>query len=151
MAATILKSKRGIAKIPLLIFEILFVIAISYITIEVATDFAQEQTVQQIRIAEEMVMMVNTLVGTSGNSIVEYPADLKEYNLILTSDAIIIRQQGETNYEQVQRTFILPTGYIGQTEGGIIEGKQHVCFERKERVIMLRECPQQNQNAGEQA
>lgn len=133
-------SKRASARPFLILFELLFVIAVGWITVSIATDLAQSETVQQNRIAQDTAMMVNALVGAPGDSIVEYPANLTQYTLTLTSDAFIIRKTSEGQYDQTKATFYLPAGYIGQTQEGVIRGKQHVCLERTQRVITLREC-----------
>lgn len=135
------QSKKGIEKIPLLIFEVLFVVAVGWIAVNISTNYAQSQTVQQIRTAEEISMMVNTLVATPGESLVEYPNNLTQYRLVLTSSAIIISLTSGSDYDQVQRNFYLPTGYIAQTQGGIVEHTQHVCLSRKDRIITLQICP----------
>lgn len=135
------RSKRASVKPALMIFEVLFVIAVAGITIAIATQLAESQTVTQTRITQDIAMLVNAAVATPGEVLVEYPANLTQYTLILTSDTIMLRQTTDGVYDQTTAHFYLPVGYVGQTNQGLIEAKQHVCIHKKERVITLQECP----------
>ena len=73
----------------MIIFELLVVIAIVFTTTKVAYGYANSDKVLKINVAEDLAMMVNTLVGTPGNAEIEYPTDVEIFSFILNSEALL--------------------------------------------------------------
>ena len=63
----------------LMIFEIVVVISVIIMTFQVAVAFAKAETVVKINLAQDLQMMVNTLVSIPGNTLVEIPQDTSNY------------------------------------------------------------------------
>jgi len=133
-------NKKG-DSILLVLFEVLAVVLIAFTMIRIAQGFASSETVIKQNTAQDIALMVNTLVGVPGDAIVEYPANLSNYNLVMDSTSITLKSISlpELKKPGVDRTayFYLPNGY---TAGGILEAKSRLCLEKKSKSITLGEC-----------
>lgn len=130
-------NKKG-ANILLFIFEVIIVLSVIFIATSTARAHGKSETVAKINLAEEMRMMINTLVGVSGDAIVEYPSNLSSFMLVLRKDQIIVFSRGEAEENWIHRSFSLPTGYAAE---GVAEEQAKVCLEKKSKKIVLRPCP----------
>ena len=131
------------ASILLMIFEILVVLAVVFTTTSIAQAYGKSETVAKINAAEDMRMMLDTLVGVPGNVLVKYPHDLSSFTFLLRSGSISIFATGEPEQLWVTRTFFLPEGYAAETAGGVIEGREtkEICLEKTGKKLLLRACP----------
>lgn len=130
-------NKKG-ASILLFIFEILIVLSVVFIATNTARAYGKSETVGKINVAEEIRMMINTLAGISGEALVQYPAELSSFMIVLRQDRVILFSRGETEERWIERTFSLPVGYTAE---GIVEEQARVCLEKKNKKIVLRKCP----------
>ncbi len=130
---------RKAASILMMIFEILVVILVVYLTTSIASAYGKSETVTKINAAEDLRMMVNTLAALPGDAIVAYPRNMALFSFILRSGSIAVFQQTEARNENlwVIRTFSLPAGWTAE---GTVEGKEKICLEKKDRKILLKEC-----------
>ncbi len=123
--------------IPLMIFEIIAVVIVVSMMISVANSYAQSDKTLKLGAAEDIRMMVDTLVAVPGEGVVAYPHNLSRYSLILDSGSITLFEKGESEVLWITRKFILPEGYTAE---GVLEEKERLCLEKKEKRILLREC-----------
>lgn len=130
-------NKKG-ANIILFIFEVLVVLLVIFIAINTARAYGKSETVAKINVAEEMRMMINTLVGIPGEALVQYPADLSSFMIVLRQDRVILFSREETEERWIERTFSLPADYAAE---GVVEEQAKVCLEKKNKKILLKECP----------
>lgn len=126
------------ASILMMIFEILVVLLAGYIVISAAQAFGKSETVQKINAAEEIKMMVDTLVGVPGDALVEFPYNAPSFNFILTANEIHVFLPEEAENVWASRRFYPPQGYTAE---GVLEGEEKLCLEKKSRKILLRKCP----------
>ena len=125
--------------IVLLIFEIAVVVTVIAMAITFAQKAGESETVIKTRIANDMSLMVNTLLFVPGDAVVQYPfhPKNKEYILILQQDHVSVGLRNELVEKKATKTFFLPQPYRAE---GSIEGKEYWCVEKKSKTIILREC-----------
>lgn len=130
------KGKKA-ASIIMMIFELIVVIFVIFMAFTVARNFGSSDTANKIYLANDLKMMMDTLVGTPGDAVVEYPGDVSRYSLILTSHYVTVLIKGESEAREVTRRFYLPEGYSAE---GVLEEKMKLCLTKTGRRIILQEC-----------
>lgn len=130
------KSKSG-ASIIMLIFEILVVIMVILLTLEVAKGMGKSETVRKINLANDLKMMVDTLVGVPGNAVVEYPQNVSEYIFVLNQGDAVVYKKEDPEVMRVSRGFYLPAE---MKASGALNQKARLCLEKNSQMIILREC-----------
>ncbi len=121
----------------MLVFEILIVFFVSYMTFELAQKYAGSETANKINLAEDIKMMADVLVGTPGEVLIEYPGNVSKYALILNSNYIRVFIKGEGELKTVIRQIILPKGY---TAFGTLEEQSRLCLRKENQQILLQRC-----------
>lgn len=122
-----------------MIFEIIVVSIVVYITISIAHAYGSSLLTAKINSAEDIKMMVNTLVAVPGDALVEYPKNVTEFSFILTPNSVSVFENEQTDQSPAVRAFFLPQGYIA--EGSVIRISP-ICLEKKSKRIILGACPQ---------
>ncbi len=124
-------NKKAVGTL-MMLFEVLAVLAIAYITITVGQVYGSSDTVFRINTAEEVRMMVDTLAGVPGDAKIKFPHNVSGYILILEPGAINIFKEGDkkSSGKWVTRRFFLPKNH--NTEGAL-ENSDYFCLE-KERL-----------------
>src|SRR3989344_5817439 len=107
---------RKAASTLMIVFEVLLVLFVIYSYLQIAEKYANSETTNKINIAEDIKMMVDTLVGTPGDGTVQYPANVSKYSFILSSSSITVFIKGEGEQQIVTRQFFLPA-FVAETEG----------------------------------
>lgn len=128
--------KRG-ASIIMVIFEVLVVIGIVTMTIAVARGMGESETVEKINIANDIRMMVDTLVSIPNDAKIEYPGNVSKYTILLEQGSVSVWKKGENDAVKVIRTFYVPEGY---TAAGAAEQKLKICMQKSGKSISLRPC-----------
>ncbi len=121
----------------LMIFELLAVVLVIYLVISISQAYGSSLTVQKINAAEEMRMMIDTLVGIPADALVQYPQNLSQFTLVLTNDAIAVYQPTEPQNLWAIRGFTLPKNHVAE---GTVTNIAQVCLEKKQKKILLRAC-----------
>lgn len=132
------RGKNG-ASILMIIFEVLVVLLIVFTITEAAVKMASSETVEKVELANEIVMMVDTLVGVPGDAIVEYPGNVSNYNFLIGQEKIVVFTEKD-DVSRVERKLIVPLGY---SLSGALDEKSWMCLEKKGLNILLRECNEQ--------
>ena len=138
-------DKRGITTL-MMILEIIIILISAALIFGLASKFANSETTNKIIIADDLKMMIDTLVGTPGESMVRYQEPVSTYSFILTTTSITVFIKGEGEHQKIVRYFSLPEGYQAF---GALEGKDNVCLEKEQKKIVLRECAKIATPAGE--
>lgn len=128
------------ASIIMIIFEVLVVLLVVSMTFNVAKGMAKGERVEKVNLAEEIRMMINVLVGVSGEAVVECPYNVSKYVLFLDDKSITVFKEDEDKVNWAVRNFYLPEGYEA---AGSLKGKERACLEKKGKAIFLRECEQE--------
>ena len=131
------------ASMILLLFEVLVVVGIIFMAFQLAYKLGNDETVLKKNIADDLAMMVNTLVGTPGNGAVEYPHNVSKYSFILDSEKIKVLIKGESKSQHITSNFVLPTSY--REEVSSLEGEDRLCLEKKDNKIRIRGCEKNEQ------
>ena len=121
----------------MMIFEIIVVLMISYILVSIAQSFSESITTVKITAADDIQMMVNTLVGVSGDAVVKYPSNVSALTFIVDNNGVVVYQKGEPETKWQVREFFLPQGYTAE---GTLEEQSWLCLEKKNKKILLKEC-----------
>ena len=129
-------NTRGISPILWIVIIIGFIL-IASIPIAISTSFAKGEVVQKINTAQDLALMVNTLVAVPGDVIVEYPKNVKDYRFVVSSDSILVFSPGDTEPQRVRRTFHLPEDY---RIDGFVEDEERICFKKIAKRIILEGC-----------
>ena len=129
-------NKKGITTL-MMILEIIIILLASYSIFSLASKFASSETTNKIIIADDIKMMADTLVGTPGEAVVQYPGNVSKYTFILSSSSISVFIKGEGEQKKIVRYFSLPDGYQAF---GTLEGKDTLCLTKEKKKIVLREC-----------
>ncbi len=135
------------ASILLWIFEVVAVIAVIVIALTIAKQFSDETALRKINAAEDIAMMVNTLVALPGDALVEYPRDLSKFSVALTPQHVIIFEK-DAKIDGETRNFILPSCHAATetaqkscyTAVGIVEHKAKVCLKKSGKTIFVEDC-----------
>lgn len=132
-------GKKGITTV-MMILEIILILVSAGLIFSLASKFASSETTNKILIADDIKMMVDTLVGTPGEAVVQYPENVSKYTFILSSSSITVFIKGEGEHKKTVRYFSLPEGYQAF---GTLEEKSMLCLEKEKKKIVLRECTKQ--------
>lgn len=130
-------NKKGMEMNVIFIIKLLAVLLVGSIALSKAFAYAQKDTITKTNTAEDLRMMIDTLVGVPGDAIVKYPYNVSGYSFILNQGSVSVFKKGETKNLWVSRSFFLPNGYTTQ---GNIEEKSNICLEKKSKDIFLKEC-----------
>jgi len=125
------------SSILVMIFELMAVIVIITILISYAKAVGESDSTIKIRTANNIQMMVDTLVGVPGAAVVEYPDQIGNLSLALYKDRIEVFPPGQPKKLRLFRKFYLPKDY--SAVGGL-ERPKRFCLEKKDKTITLREC-----------
>ena len=128
--------KRGMTTL-MMVLEIIIILLASYSILNLGSKYASSETTNKIIIADDIKMMIDTLVGTPGEAVVQYPGDVSKYTFILSSGSVTVFIQGEGDQKKIVRYFSLPEGYQAF---GTLEGKDSLCLAKEKKKIVLREC-----------
>ncbi len=126
------------ASILLMIFELLAVILVVFTSVSIAQAYGKSETVKKINTAEDIRMMIDTLVGVPGNALVKYPVDVSTFSFILREGSLAAYTKGDAEQLWIVRKFSLPEGYAAE---GVLSGEKELCLEKKGKKILLRNCP----------
>ena len=129
-------NKRASATL-MMLFELLIVIAVATIIFQVASGYAKSDTTLKINTADDMAMMVHTLVSVAGDAQVGYPHNLSKFTLIMDSSRVLVKKSEEKDVNKVETNFNLPQGYSAE---GLVKGESQVCLEKKQKRIILKAC-----------
>ena len=103
-------NKKG-ESVLIMIFEILAVFTVIFLTINIARGFARGETVIKTNIAQDIQMMVDTLIAVPGNALVEYPHDVSNYVISLDNEKAMVMKPDDPDVRRITRYFILPERY----------------------------------------
>ncbi|PIN73519.1 hypothetical protein COV20_04825 [Candidatus Woesearchaeota archaeon CG10_big_fil_rev_8_21_14_0_10_45_16] len=120
-----------------MIFEVVFIISVGLILFQVTSVLGDADSIKQVRAAEDLSMMANTLAASPGNALVEYPGNMSLYTFVLASNSVVVINQNE----RVTREFILPEDFAVDTENGFVEKTERICLNKEGRIIKLQRCP----------
>ena len=82
-------NKKAVSII-LTIFEVIVVLAIVGMTFAVARMFAESDSVFRSNTADDFFLMINVVVGTHGDTVIEYPYNLSKYTVTVSSGEISV-------------------------------------------------------------
>lgn len=129
-------NKKAITTL-MMVLEIIIILFASYVIFSIASKYASSETANKIILADDLKMMIDTLVGTPGEAAVQYPENVSKYTFILSSGSVSVFIKGEGEQKKIIRYFSLPEGYQAF---GTLEGKDTLCLEKEKKKIVLREC-----------
>lgn len=127
------------SSIIMILFEIIVIMLVVSIVFEVTRSYAKSDTVLKTNAANDMVMMINALVGVPGDAEVEYPVNMSSFSILLDSGALTILKKKESSSRNLVRTFYLPQSYKAE---GAVEEVARVCLQKKDKVILIKPCPE---------
>ena len=126
-------NKKG-ASIIIFIFELVLVISLVSVTSFAAIKLSSDETLVQMNLANDIKMMVDVLVGVPGEVVVEVPYETSKYTIILRQDLVEVIVGNEM---PIQKYLSLPSGFRAAKK---IENVKRVCLVKKERIITMRAC-----------
>jgi len=121
----------------MIIFELLVVIMVVGMTFSVAKDMAEGERVEKANSAEDIRMMIDTLVGVPGDAVVEYPYNVSKYAFTLDKNGVTVFEKGEDKANWAVRSIHLPLDY---KLAGALDEEERLCLEKTSKNIFLREC-----------
>ncbi len=119
------------------VFQLLAVVAFGFVAVSIAQAYTKSDFVIKNNLADDIQMMINTLVAVPGEAVVKVPYNTSAYGLLLTNTEVAIIEGGESRLQWTIRPFFLPKGYHAE---GSSASTSHTCLEKKERKITLRGC-----------
>ena len=129
-------NKKGYAAL-MIMFEIIVVGLVVFMTFGIAEKFATSQTSNKINLANDFSLMVNTLVSAPGHAVINYPGDLTPFNIVLRKNSVEV-WEAEGSKSTIKRIFFVPLDY---KLSGFVEKQKDVCLEKTlEKEIKLRKC-----------
>ncbi len=133
-------NKKGVADAVILIADIGAVVLVGFLIMTASLKLSETSTVDKINIAEDLRIMVNTLIGVPGEALVKYPEDVSEYSIIANDKGFFVFKKGEIKEKQIFRNYYLPQNY---TVEGLIGEESTLCLEKKGKKIILAACPEE--------
>ncbi len=124
--------------IGMMLLELIVIIGVVAIIMLYVQDLSSSERVERINIANDLALMVNTLVATPGDAVVQYPTSLEEYTIILISSQTDNQGAIEVISDSKKRAraeLILPQGIIA---GGTHEKKEDFCLRKEKRTITIK-------------
>ncbi|MBU0470180.1 MAG: VWA domain-containing protein [Nanoarchaeota archaeon] len=118
----------------MVIFELLVVSIVIYSTVRVAHAYGSSLISQEVNLAEDVRMMINTLGSVPGDAIVTYPGNASKFRLVLSQNGVSVFKEGDLPNQYVKRTFFLPQGYSAQ---GVVKETAHFCLQKTGKIILL--------------
>ncbi len=128
------------SSILMIVFEVLAVAIIIFGAWEAANKIAKSETVSKTNLANDLVMMINTMLATEGDLVVSYPYNASSFTISLNSKEVVVLVQGESETSHARRKIVLPSTWEAS---GFVEQKERICFEKKEHLILLRACSEE--------
>ena len=132
-------DKKGITTL-MMVLEIIIILFAAYSIFSIASRYASSETTNKIIIADDIKMMADTLVGTPGEAVVQYPGNVSKYTFILSSSSVSVFIKGEGEQKKIVRYFSLPEGYQAF---GTLEGRDNLCLGKEKKKIVLKECKEE--------
>ncbi len=129
-------GKKG-SSVLFIIFEILVVVLIIQVVFQIAAAYGDSTNIKKVQMANDLVLMVNTLVATPGNAIVEYPGDASLYIVTLVQASVEVSVEGDGEIAYAVRHYSLPKGY---TAKGTVKEIEKLCLVKEGRQITVSEC-----------
>lgn len=129
--------KRHAVSTLFLVFEIIILSIVIFMTFSIAKAYASSETTHKINIANDLQLMINLLVATPGDAVLAYPENLAQYTILLRSDGVQVWLPSDQDHEKIVRYFSLPKGYT--TTGQLVQ-KEKLCLYKEQRTIILRAC-----------
>lgn len=133
---SLFQGKKGYS-ILLTIFELLVVIAIIVMVNVKASSYAKSDPIIQKKVAQDLALMIDALIGFPGNVLVEYPKDLSKYSFLASSGKVTVFNSAQPGTRS-ESAFTLPDSY---EVGGDVEHKARLCVRKTDRKIFLEACP----------
>jgi hypothetical protein len=129
-------GKKG-ESIVLMIFEIIVVIFIIWVTFGIAKAYGSSETTVKVNTANDYTLMLNALIATPGDVTMIYPGETHKYTVALTNTYVTVFLEDDSVVERVRRYYSLPKGYDAT---GAIQNSPDACLEKKGTTIILKEC-----------
>lgn len=129
-------DKKGMSTL-MMVLEILLILFAAYSIFSLASNYTSSESTNKIILADDIKMMIDTLVGTPGEAVVQYPGNVSKYTIVLGSSSVSVFIKGEGDQQKVVRYFSLPQGYQAF---GTVDGKDTLCLEKDQKNIILRDC-----------
>lgn len=126
-------------EIILLIGKIGAVIMVGFLAFSLWPELAKTNTSQKVVVAEDVRMMVNTLVSVPGDALVYYPGNTSTLMVALSSSKVDVFEKGESDVKWRSAGFVLPEEYSAE---GLYDGslRGRLCLEKIARRIIVRSC-----------
>ena len=134
-------NKKGYNLI-MVMFEILVVISVIFLTFQVAKSYASSDSVDKENLAWDLSMMVNAMVGVHGDAEVEYPNNVSRFSIVMQNGGVKVFVKGESEVKQSFKRFYLPEKYSaeGTIDQGANEPISKICLKKSGYVFELKEC-----------
>ena len=137
MVKSTLSFGRKGSSVLFILFEILVVVMIIQTVFQIAAAYGDSTTIKKVQMGNDLVLMVNTLVATPGDAIVEYPGDSSEYMVSLFQSSVEVSVEGDAEIAYAVRAYSLPKGY---TAKGTVNKIEFLCLKKDGRQITVIEC-----------
>lgn len=129
-------NKKG-SSVLFIVFEILAVIIIVQAVFQIAANYGDSTTIKKVQMANDLVLMVNQLVATPGNAVIEYPGDSSEYTVSLYASSVEVSVNSDSDVNIAVRKYSLPKGYQAK---GTISKIENLCLKKEGNLIKVEEC-----------
>lgn len=127
-------NKKG-SSILFIIFEILIVVIIVQAVFQIAAAYGDSVTIKKVQMANDLVLMVNTLVATPGDAKIEFPGDSSDYIVSLYTSSLEVSIDEDAN--KALRVYSLPQGYDAR---GTVSKVESLCIVKDGNSITVEEC-----------
>ena len=129
MMKKIFGGKKGV-QILFIVFELLIVLFVIFTLVKIAESYGSTTGTQKAILSKDLKMMVDTLVATPGDVVVEYPGDVSSYQFHLFQDHILVALYDEDKGFGISNYFSLPKGY--KATGSVMESEK-LCFVKQNK------------------
>ncbi len=123
-----------------IVFEIIIVVTIIGLSLFFAKNLGESETIAKTNLANNLKMMVETLVAVPGSAVAEYPSpnNVSKYKIMLNSGQVEIFEKAKPEVKSIDRKFFLPQGYLTV---GKLDGEKSLCLLKEKKTITLDKCP----------
>ncbi len=117
----------------MVILELLIVVSIVGLSMTFARQLSESSVIMKRNVANDLSLMVDTVLGLPGNIVVEYPADVSNYTITIEGEELRVEDLSGESTRSIH-------GIPGYEVLGSVTKTSRLCVEKHTKRIIMRGC-----------
>ena len=120
--------------IGMMLLELIVIIGVVALVMLYARDLSTSERIERINVANDLKLMIDTLVATPGDVVIKYPHELNNYNVVMGANkgAGFLEVIGESS--RTKENFVVDKDIV---ISGVHEKKPQLCLRKEKRTITI--------------